>query len=37
MITQKQTWNAPKLQRLVARGAEGGGPVKIADATKMNS
>jgi hypothetical protein len=25
MTEQKSTWNAPKLQRLVARGAETGG------------
>jgi hypothetical protein len=37
MTNPKQTWNAPKLQRLVARNAEGGGPVTIADATKNKS
>jgi hypothetical protein len=30
MTEQKSTWNAPKLQRLVARGAETGGG-KAAD------
>lgn len=37
MTEQKQKWTAPKLQRLVARGAEGGGPVQIADASKAKS
>jgi hypothetical protein len=37
MTKPKQTWNAPKLQRLVARGAETGGNVQIADATKAKS
>lgn len=37
MTNPKQTWNAPKLQRLVARNAEAGGANAIADATKNRS
>lgn len=37
MINQKQTWNAPKLQRLVARGAEAGGPNRVSDGQNKQS
>lgn len=37
MTEQKSTWNAPKLQRLVARGAELGASAKTNDGKNNKS